>query len=119
MEILYNIALVLVLIGALNWGSIGVNGFNFVHYINKTLVHKPSFDNIVYIVVGIAALLIISLHIYKFTTKNALYYKHYEFHWCNDGVVGDAHCIRAGYGNRCLNNTCIVDTTLPNAPNPF
>lgn len=53
MKVLDFIAWLLVVIGALNWGLVGIFGFNFVHFVFQTI---PIFEQITYIVVGIAGL---------------------------------------------------------------
>ena len=58
MEILKKISIVLVLIGALNWGLIGIFGFNLVAAIFGSM---SVLSNVVYTLVGIAALLVIFL----------------------------------------------------------
>ena len=58
MEILKKISIVLVLIGALNWGLIGILGFNLVAAIFGSM---SVLSNVVYTLVGIAALLVIFL----------------------------------------------------------
>lgn len=108
---LYDIALLLVLLGALNWGLIALSDFNIIDYLNKSL-HSEMFPKIMYSIIGISALIIIIEKTYRFVFKKTLYFKNYEFHWCNDGLEGDIKCRRAGYGNKCLNNTCIEDTSL-------
>ena len=58
MEILKKISIVLVLIGALNWGLISIFGFNLVAAIFGSM---SVLSNVVYTLVGIAALLVIFL----------------------------------------------------------
>ena len=53
------IALILTIIGALNWGSIGIFGFDFVAYLLGGQL--SSFSRIVFTVVGIAGIWCISL----------------------------------------------------------
>lgn len=56
MEIVRKIALVLTIIGALNWGLIGLFNLNLV-----TLLIKSSVvNNIIYIIIGIASLISIT-----------------------------------------------------------
>lgn len=56
MEIIRKIALILTIIGALNWGLIGVFNLNLV-----TLLIKSSLiNNIIYIIIGIASLICIT-----------------------------------------------------------
>ena len=60
MKLLYNIALTLVIIGALNWLLIGIFDFDLVAAIFGTM---SVFSRIIYTLVGISG--IISLGIYK------------------------------------------------------
>ena len=60
MKLLYNIALTLVIIGALNWLLIGVFGFDLVAAIFGTM---SAFTRIIYTLVGISG--IISIGLYK------------------------------------------------------
>lgn len=56
MEIIKKVALVLTIIGALNWGLIGLFNINLV-----TLLFKNTMiDNIIYIIIGICSLVCIS-----------------------------------------------------------
>ena len=50
------IALILVVVGGLNWGLVGVANFNLV---NALLGSVPVLEKIVYIVVGIAAIAVL------------------------------------------------------------
>jgi len=60
---LYIVCLVLVIIGALNWGLVGVANFNFVSSVNSLVSSNPStvttMNNVVYVVVGLAALYVL------------------------------------------------------------
>lgn len=60
MKILYNIALTLVIIGALNWLLIGIFKFDLVAAIFGTM---SAFSRIIYTLVGISG--IISIGLYK------------------------------------------------------
>ena len=58
---IHTIAMVLVLIGALNWGLVGVTGlfvsqFDLVEYLALDLIGVPILADITYIVVGVAAI---------------------------------------------------------------
>ena len=61
---MYHIALILVLIGALNWGLVGVSElmgtarFDLVEYIGVTLLGLPIVAQVIYVVVGIAAIIV-------------------------------------------------------------
>jgi uncharacterized membrane protein YuzA (DUF378 family) len=112
MEIVNNIALTLVVIGALNWGLVGMYNYNLVHELDKYFTKSKDIDSYIYIIIGLAALYIIINNTYMYISKKKLFFKHYEFHWCNDGPEGDVHCRRTGYGNKCYNNTCVVDDQL-------
>lgn len=56
MEIIKKIALVLTIIGALNWGLIGIFDINLV----TMLIKNTLVNNIIYIIIGIAALVCIT-----------------------------------------------------------
>lgn len=58
MEIVDKIALALVIIGSLNWGSIGIFGFDFVSWI---FGDATAFSRIIFTLVGLAGLWCISL----------------------------------------------------------
>lgn len=60
MKLLYNIALTLVIVGALNWLLIGVFKFDLVAAIFGTM---SAFSRIIYTLVGISG--IISIGLYK------------------------------------------------------
>ena len=60
METLQKISLVFTIIGGLNWGLIGAFNFNLV----TTLFGESMLSNIVYIIVGICALINIMLLFY-------------------------------------------------------
>lgn len=57
MEILKKITLVIAIIGALNWGLIGIANFNLV----ETLFGTGTFTTIIYILVGVSGLFNISI----------------------------------------------------------
>lgn len=59
MKILDRIALALIIIGALNWGSIGLFAFDIVAWIGGGM--GTAFSRIVYSLVGLAGLWCISL----------------------------------------------------------
>ncbi len=50
------VALVLVLVGALNWGLVGLFGFNLVSYL---LGSWPMVERVVYVLVGLSAVLMV------------------------------------------------------------
>ena len=56
--IIDRIALILTIIGALNWGSIGIFKFDFVCYL---LGHETTWSRIVFTLVGLAGVWCISL----------------------------------------------------------
>jgi uncharacterized membrane protein YuzA (DUF378 family) len=56
MEIIRKIALILTIIGALNWGLIGVFNLNIV----TLLIKSALINNIIYIIIGIASLICIT-----------------------------------------------------------
>ena len=56
MEIIKKIALVLTIVGALNWGLIGIFNLNLV----TMLIKSTLINNIIYIMIGIASLVCIA-----------------------------------------------------------
>ena len=56
MEIIKKIALVLTMIGALNWGLIGLFNINLV----TLLIKSTLINNIIYIIIGIASLICVT-----------------------------------------------------------
>lgn len=58
MNILQKIALVLVIIGALNWGLVGIFNFNLVAFIFDNI--SPIVSRIIYSLVGIAGIISIT-----------------------------------------------------------
>ncbi|MBU5455092.1 DUF378 domain-containing protein [Caproiciproducens sp. MSJ-32] len=58
MKVIDNIALILVIIGAINWGLIGFFDFNLVEAIFSTM---PAISRVIYAIVGIAGLYCLSL----------------------------------------------------------
>ncbi len=65
MRIIKKIALVLTIIGALNWGLIGLFNLNLV----TMLIKSTLINNIIYIVIGVASIICIA---YFFEEKMAL-----------------------------------------------
>ncbi len=65
MEIIKKIALVFTIIGALNWGLIGLFNLNLV----TMLIKSTLINNIIYIIIGIASIICIA---YFFEEKMAL-----------------------------------------------
>lgn len=49
----------LLIIGGLNWGSIGIFDFNFVEKLNKVTFDSPALVSIIYVFVGVAAVLML------------------------------------------------------------
>ena len=63
---LHSIAMVLVIIGALNWGLVGVTNllgsrFDLVEYIAIYLLNLPVLGDIIYILVGISAVVVAAM----------------------------------------------------------
>lgn len=60
---LYIVCLVLVLVGALNWGLVGAANFNLVSSVTSLVSSNPSTVNtanrVVYVAVGLAALYVL------------------------------------------------------------
>ncbi len=65
MEIIKKIALTLTIVGALNWGLIGLFNINLV----TMLIKNTLINNIIYIIIGIASLISIA---YFFDRKMTL-----------------------------------------------
>lgn len=60
MKVLHKIAFILVVIGALNWGLVGINpGWNLVSLL---LGSWPMVVSVVYILVGLSALVLLFTH---------------------------------------------------------
>ena len=60
---IHTIAMILVIVGALNWGLVGItnllgNRFDLVEYIAIYLLNVPVLADIIYILVGVSALLV-------------------------------------------------------------
>lgn len=53
-------ALLLTIVGAVNWGLVGLLGFDLVEYI-ATLVNVPIVGTIVYVLVGVAGVVLIPM----------------------------------------------------------
>lgn len=64
MQIVYIISSVLVIVGALNWLSIGTMNYNFVE-----VLAGPMYTTHIYNIVGLAALVLISKKLMKYTSK--------------------------------------------------
>jgi len=63
METLQRIALVFTIIGAINWGLIGLLDFNLVEMITGNMT---TISNIIYILVGVAGIINIMLLFYHY-----------------------------------------------------
>jgi len=59
MKILHMTAFLLVVVGALNWGLVGLFGFNLVEAILGTV---PSAVQLVYVLVGVSAVYVLVTH---------------------------------------------------------
>jgi uncharacterized protein len=59
MKMLHMASFLLVVVGAINWGLVGLFGFNLVNTILGTM---PGLENIVYILVGAAGVLLLVQH---------------------------------------------------------
>lgn len=66
METLEKIALIFTIIGALNWGLIGLFDFNLVNFLFKDI---EMLEKLIYIIVGITGLINIGLFFYHIDTK--------------------------------------------------
>lgn len=58
---LHKIAYLLVFVGALNWGLVGLFGFNLVNFLFGSMM---SIEKLVYILVGLSALWEMKMHMY-------------------------------------------------------
>lgn len=56
---LFIIAIILVVIGALNWGWIGLTNNNFITSLNNETVKNRNAERVIYILVGIAGLYVL------------------------------------------------------------
>lgn len=56
---MHKLTYTLVFVGALNWGLIGLFGFNLVETL---LAFSPALENLVYILVGVSALVELKRH---------------------------------------------------------
>ena len=72
MNILQKIALVLVIIGALNWGLVGIFNFNLVAFIFDNI--SPIVSRIIYSLVGIAGIISITTLFYQANSVNSSTY---------------------------------------------
>lgn len=61
METLQKVALIFTIIGALNWGLIGIFDFNLVDYLFVEMTSLDIIAKIVYIIVGICGIINIGL----------------------------------------------------------
>lgn len=59
MKMLHMAAFLLVVVGALNWGLVGLFGFNLVEAVLGTV---PSAVQLVYVLVGVSAVYILATH---------------------------------------------------------
>ena len=64
MEIIQKSALVLTIVGALNWGLIGILDINLV----SSLIKSTMINNIIYTIIGVASLISISYLFHEKTT---------------------------------------------------
>ena len=63
------IAIVLVIIGALNWGWLGLTSRNLITSLNNATIKNRTLERIIYIIVGIAGLYVL-FKIGTFLKKN-------------------------------------------------
>ena len=57
----YTVSKILVVVGGLNWGLVGItnlfdNHFDLVEYIGYDLLNMPTVSDVIYLIVGIAAI---------------------------------------------------------------
>ncbi|MBN2307009.1 DUF378 domain-containing protein [Candidatus Peregrinibacteria bacterium] len=67
MKELKSVALALAVIGAINWGLVGLGGFlgNDLNLVTLLLGSWPAIENIVYLLVGISGLMVAYAHLAK------------------------------------------------------
>lgn len=58
-QYIYMLAVFLVLVGALNWGSVGAFNINLVSFLNNSTLNSESFERVIYILVGLCALYLV------------------------------------------------------------
>ena len=65
MKALSWIAIILTVVGALNWGLVGLGGFmgSDLNVVNMILGSVPTVENIVYLLVGVSGLLVLWAHV--------------------------------------------------------
>lgn len=65
MKVLYWIALILVVIGAINWGLVGIWGFDLVSWLFVWKMSSLVAAQVVYIVIGVAGLYLLICSLFK------------------------------------------------------
>jgi len=59
MKAVHIVTFLLVLVGALNWGLVGLAGLNLVHVLFGTF---PMLERVIYILVGVSAVVLLITH---------------------------------------------------------
>ncbi|WP_238882613.1 DUF378 domain-containing protein [Clostridium sp. YIM B02551] len=68
-SVLDKVSFILVIIGAINWGTIGLLNFNFVHFLFGIL---PIIERIIYILVFVAGINLVAIFVKsKFVMKKS------------------------------------------------
>jgi len=62
----YILAIILLVIGGLNWGSVGLFSTNALEYLNGVTFNSPALMKLIYVLVGISAIYV------AFKTKDYL-----------------------------------------------
>lgn len=114
-QLLYNLSLGLLILSGINAGSIGLRNVDLIKEFNKNTFKNENFVKFLYILIGIAAFLVILLSIYSKVIKNQIEliwpkfnYQNEAHHICTNDEDGDASCRAAGYGNKCVQQTCVT-----------
>ena len=75
-QIIYIICVLVLLIGGLNWGFVGACNFDLVRYINKRTFRNENFVRLIYILIGIAALILLfDKNLYTTTNDPTFYFQ--------------------------------------------
>ena len=64
MKWLHMVSWILIIVGALNWGLVGIGGFmgNSLNLVNMLLGSMPMLENLVYVLVGLSAVYEVVTH---------------------------------------------------------
>lgn len=59
LNVLLIISIILVIVGALNWGIIGLTSTNLVNSFNNATFRSSTFERIIYVLVGLAGVFLL------------------------------------------------------------